>query len=231
MRCLCFQGYAGQQCQTACPGPGPAIQSCFSHGACYGLTTSSSREGSCICQNGYAGVDAANRSSCDDCQAPRDPSLPSYYGNGTSGTGLGCRICPGGGLCSGHGRCHRGREGNGTCACEPGWRGVDCAQTGTQLTAALPNLLPAWRGSVVTVTGTFKDTVLQCELDGQPIEAVPVDSTTVRCRVPHMTDTPAHPRGHFLMRFVQLTVRSVSASGATTTSAALELCRYDDDHI
>lgn len=117
-RCICSAGYYGLQCQNSCPGIGSPAGVCNAKGACY---TTGSNEGSCICQPGYGGTDASNRTTCSECVVDSSSQSPSYYGGGTSGATLNCQICPGGGTCSGHGSCSSGRIGNGACTCSVGW--------------------------------------------------------------------------------------------------------------
>jgi len=123
-RCMCSLGFSGVQCATKCPSPGAeptTTDICYGHGACY---TFGGNEGSCLCEIGYAGADALNRTSCDDCTI--SASDPSYFGGGSSGTGLNCQLCPGGGTCSGHGACASGAAGAGTCTCMTGYSGSSC---------------------------------------------------------------------------------------------------------
>lgn len=133
-RCICSAGFSGFQCFEACPGVGTEAGVCNSQGACY---TSGAKEGSCICNSGYGGMDNMNRLSCDNCKVVKSfnskfgryvNSAPSYYGNGTSGRNLNCKLCPGGGQCSGHGLCSAGSTGVGTCSCTLDYTGDDCSK-------------------------------------------------------------------------------------------------------
>ena len=79
---------------TACPGMPPTENVCYGHGACW---AQGEKAGACICEQGYAGVDERNRTSCSDCTiGGHDRLSPSYFGNGESGSALNCTICPGG---------------------------------------------------------------------------------------------------------------------------------------
>jgi len=144
-RCMCFAGFYGRQCAMSCPGPGStdlppslaAENTCYRHGACY---SSGSKEGECLCQKGYAGIDSLGRVTCDDCLISNDTMSPSYYGSygiefgkdALTGKGLPlglnlvCNLCPGGGICSGHGACDAGKSGSGVCSCVIGYGGPAC---------------------------------------------------------------------------------------------------------
>ena len=120
--CQCFSGYSGVQCQDLCPGPGDPRLACYSHGACYS-GSDTAMMGTCLCLPGFAGIDAMNRRSCDECVL-HTATTPGYFGNGTGDNDLNrlsCKICPGGGTCSGHGKCSSGRKGTGVCACDGAW--------------------------------------------------------------------------------------------------------------
>ena len=101
---------------VSCPAGGGLP--CFGHGACY---TTGARANTCLCEPGYSGVDATNRSSCDDCDA-------SYWGNAPRGANLQCSPCPATtlGICHGHGTCSAEAAGNGQCVCDPGFEGAKC---------------------------------------------------------------------------------------------------------
>ena len=158
---MCFAGFYGRQCDHSCPGPGATEtetavnNTCYRHGACF---SSGESEGSCLCQTGYAGTDEYNRTSCADCAQPIDPALPKYYGryntrfgkNAIDGSGLkiglnlDCYLCPGGGVCSGHGSCDSGKDGTGVCTCGEGYSGTAC-----QIRTGVPkDTLPKERPSV-----------------------------------------------------------------------------------
>jgi len=91
-RCSCDIGNAGVQCDVSCPSiisPTGDVSVCSSHGACY---TAGANEGSCICEPGYGGLDASNRTACNDCLVHGSSDSPSYFGSVTSGIGLTCQL-------------------------------------------------------------------------------------------------------------------------------------------
>jgi len=83
------------------PASCPGVNECNGHGTCIGPDV-------CQCDSGFAAPD------CSDCSAGR--------------FGAACTECPGGAAnpCNGNGVCDDGLGGLGTCACDPGWSGVDC---------------------------------------------------------------------------------------------------------
>ena len=109
----CKDRYFGPACNLTCPRVADGL-TCSGHGSC-------TFDGRCLC--GAAG--SANRwagSLCDKC-------LYGFFGAGCG------QVCPGGScnVCSGHGTCHSGLAGNGTCRCDAApstghWVGRDCAQ-------------------------------------------------------------------------------------------------------
>ena len=107
---------------------------CYGRGACYESDSNPSdninQMGSCLCEQGYAGIDTAGKTTCGDCE-PGTRSTPGYYGGQSTldSVTLQCLLCPGGGTCSGHGSCSVGARGNGTCTCDLGFAGSDCGTT------------------------------------------------------------------------------------------------------
>ena len=120
----CAGAYYGPACALLCPVDAAGAR-CAGHGACTGA-------GGCRCGHGPA-IGYWAGPVCAEC-------APGHWGAECHGE------CPGGACrpCAGHGACHDGREGNGTCACHrgpgaghwdagrgcgdclPGWYGPDC---------------------------------------------------------------------------------------------------------
>ena len=94
----CIWPYFGLHCTFRCPEDAAGVV-CGGHGIC-------ARNDGCMCAadpaEGYwAGA------ACSSC-------APGYYGTDCQGS---CRgVCS---PCNGHGACHDGREGNGTCTADP----------------------------------------------------------------------------------------------------------------
>ena len=134
--CECMHGTYGNACEHVCPGG--RTSPCFGHGACQ-------RDGSCLCHAnmshgfwsetsfcahctyGYGGGDCRLR-----CHGPSTVPIPSRLCECMVGyAGPSCDVsCPGvavGSVCSGHGSCNDGHDGNGMCVCDVGWFGADCS--------------------------------------------------------------------------------------------------------
>ena len=64
--------------------------------ACY---STGANAGSCLCEEGYGGVDALGRASCGDCITGSDPkTIPSYFAQAGPNVALlnvACQRCPG----------------------------------------------------------------------------------------------------------------------------------------
>eukprot|EP01064_Diplonema_japonicum_P033410 TRINITY_DN656_c0_g2_i1.p1 TRINITY_DN656_c0_g2~~TRINITY_DN656_c0_g2_i1.p1 ORF type:complete len:2097 (+),score=317.64 TRINITY_DN656_c0_g2_i1:49-6339(+) len=104
----CASGWAGSTCTTPCQGGSCAP--CNGHGVC---DAGFSGGGSCSCSQSLAngfwqGI------SCEEC-------LTGYYGPD-------CKSRCTASACNGHGKCHEGREGDGSCLCFDGWdKTTDCS--------------------------------------------------------------------------------------------------------
>ena len=120
---MCRAPYFGPACTLRCPEDPPGAV-CGGHGTC-------TPAGSCAC---LAAPDGPHWDgpACSVCAA-------GYYGGDCSGRCLGDGCTP----CGGHGVCHDGRTGNGTCTCAgpgrwaaaagcsdclPGYYGPSCRQ-------------------------------------------------------------------------------------------------------
>ena len=103
----CARGWSGPSCLLPCPRGGADSAPCSGAGVCYA--------GQCFCNAG-ACSDACDvsGSACDVLACP-----PGVYGPG----------CAAACSCSGHGRCENWVRGRGTCLCDMGYVGADCALT------------------------------------------------------------------------------------------------------
>ena len=106
----CAVGWLGPQCTVLCPTGPNSTELCGGHGQCDPLTY--------LCRCAADGAEGYwdPEGHCTRC-------LQGYFGPKCTG------LCPGAGcnLCSGHGRCNDGRQGDGLCACDAEWQGLSCA--------------------------------------------------------------------------------------------------------
>ena len=145
----CLEGFAGENCTVACPGP--RGRPCHSHGIC---SDGRSGTGDCTCLAGYGGpacglscpsatdVPCSGHGACDDGAAGTLTCNCSAAAYGRW-TGAGCAacadgwvgeacdlLCPAsasGALCAGHGSCYAAGPTAAACACAPGFAGPVCA--------------------------------------------------------------------------------------------------------
>ena len=121
--CLCEEDATGEACEKArCPSD------CSGHGACV--------DGTCYCVDGHSGPGCGVQPCSQGC---------SGHGGCVTGTcrceagwgGFACatKLCPGKGVCTGHGVCREvppslvepSAAPLQLCACEAGWVGDDCS--------------------------------------------------------------------------------------------------------
>ncbi|MFT7623574.1 MAG: hypothetical protein ACI9WU_002757, partial [Myxococcota bacterium] len=99
----CDPGFFGPTC-SPCPGE---TAPCTDNGVC---ADGVGGTGTCTCDTGATG------DACETCE--------------TGFFGAGCDACPGSGdvgVCTGHGTCDDLVAGAGSCSCDTGWEGDDCA--------------------------------------------------------------------------------------------------------
>eukprot|EP01012_Entosiphon_sulcatum_P030297 TRINITY_DN3729_c0_g1_i6.p1 TRINITY_DN3729_c0_g1~~TRINITY_DN3729_c0_g1_i6.p1 ORF type:complete len:6116 (-),score=439.75 TRINITY_DN3729_c0_g1_i6:64-18258(-) len=119
----CISGFYGSTCTKECPGG--ASTPCTGHGICAeGL----SGGGSCTCwSNSTTGYWSGQ--SCNTCAS-------AYYGSRCTSR---CPSLYNSGVCSGHGTCFNGVNGNGSCACTQGYAGADCSTACPTTTSGVCN--------------------------------------------------------------------------------------------
>eukprot|EP00760_Papus_ankaliazontas_P018596 PhM_4_TR17551/c1_g1_i1/m.72348 len=101
----CVSPYSGSECLSPCPVANALT--CAGNGECV--------NGVCFCDADHCGDTCLDTGVlCSSCQG-------GYFGPGCT------QQCPGGGTCSGHGRCDEGERGTGLCRCDSGWSLSDCS--------------------------------------------------------------------------------------------------------
>lgn len=129
-KCMCFEGYGGNNCEFHCPGGCGADKICTGNGVCECFDCEHNDcnnhgtliENTCHCMPNYCGTHCEHM--CERCSGHGTYTgtccecYPGFYGETCS------FHCPN--ECSSHGICK-----SGVCICSAGWEGEDCSKSST----------------------------------------------------------------------------------------------------